>query len=198
MQRLTGGGTEGNERLTSLTGAVLIVLLAALGITILRVRQLMWPHLFLGLLLLAPVAVKMGSTGYRFVRFYMRDPAYRSKGPPELALRAIAPLVVTTTVIVFISGVLLLFEGPSSRNQLLPIHKVSFIVWLVFTALHVVGHLPRMIPALRSVRADNSPGAAGRWITLVGAVVAGLILAIVLIPQFGSWTAGAAALHGDH
>lgn len=189
MQRLTGGGTAGNERLTSLIGAVLIVLLAALGITILRVRQLIWPHLFLGMLLLAPVALKMASTGYRFIRYYTRDPAYRSDGPPQLILRLIAPLVVVTTVIVFVSGILLLAEGPSSRGELLPIHKVSFIVWIVFTGLHVLGHLPRMLHALRDARSDNSPGATGRWIALVGAILAGLIIAIVLIPQFGPWTA---------
>lgn len=188
MAKLTGGGTAGNERLTSLNGALLLVLLAALGITILRIGQLMWPHLFLGLLLLGPVAVKMASTGYRFIRYYTHDPAYRSKGPPQVALRAIAPLVVTTTAIVFISGVLLLVDGPSSRSALLPIHKVSFIVWGVFTGLHVLGHLPRMLPALRDAPSDSSPGAAGRWITLAGAVVAGLILAIALIPQFGPWT----------
>jgi hypothetical protein len=193
-----GRDTDGNERLTSLIGAVLIVLLAALGITILRVGQLMWPHVFLGLLLLGPVAVKMASTGYRFVRYYTNDPAYRSKGPPELVMRATAPLVVVTTVIVFVSGVLLLFEGPRSRSQWLPLHKVSFIVWGVFFALHVLWHLPGMLGALRREGTGASPGAAGRWITLAGAVVAGLIVAIVLIPQFGPWTAHAAALRRDH
>jgi hypothetical protein len=193
-----GGGTNGNERLTSMLGAMLIVLLAALGITILRIGQLIWPHLFLGLLLLGPVAVKMASTGYRFVRYYTQDLAYRSKGPPEAALRMIAPLVVVTTVIVFVSGILLLVEGPSSRNQLLPIHKVSFIVWIVFTGLHVLAHLPRMLPALRDTPLDTSPGAAGRWIALTGAIVAGLVIAIVLIPEFGPWTAHPTALHGDH
>jgi hypothetical protein len=195
---LIGGGTDGNERLTSLMGWILIVLLAALGITILRVRQLIWPHLFLGLLLLGPVMVKMASTGYRFVRYYSGAPAYREKGPPEPLMRMIAPMVVITTVVVFVSGILLLAEGPSSRGELLPIHKVSFIVWLVFTGLHVLGHLPRMLPALRDARTDVSPGAAGRWITLAGAVVAGLVVAIVLIPQFGPWTAHAALFHHDH
>lgn len=195
---LLGGGTDGNERLTSLMGAILIVLLAALGITILRVRQLIWPHLFLGLLLLGPVTVKMASTGYRFFRYYSRNEAYRTKGPPELALRAIAPLLVATTVVVFVSGVLLLAEGPSSRNQLLPIHKVSFILWGLVFALHVLGHLPRLFRALRDVRSDSSPGAAGRWIAIASGVLAGLIIAIVLIPQFGSWTAHAAAFGQDH
>jgi hypothetical protein len=94
--------------------------------------------------------------------------------------------------------VLLLAEGPSSRHQLLPIHKVSFIVWGLFFAVHVLAHLPRMFRALRAARSDSSPGATGRWIAIAGAVVAGLIIAIVLIPQFGPWTAHAAALGHDH
>jgi hypothetical protein len=194
---LLGGGTDGNERLTSLLGAILIVLLAALGITILRVRQLIWPHMFLGLLLLGPVAVKMASTGYRFARYYTRDAAYRAKGPPEALLRAIAPLVVASTIVVFGSGVLLLAQGPSSRGRWLGIHKASFVLWLVFMAVHVLAHLPRMVPALRDARHDISPGSTGRWIALAGAVVAGLIIAVVLIPQFDPWTAHA-ALGRDH
>ena len=55
-----------------------------------------------------------------------------------------------STVVVFASGVALLFAGPSSRGTLLPIHKVSFIVWLAFTALHVLAHLPEICRALRA------------------------------------------------
>jgi hypothetical protein len=36
-----------------------------LGITIVRIGQLIWLHLFLGLLLLGPVGAKLASTGYR-------------------------------------------------------------------------------------------------------------------------------------
>jgi hypothetical protein len=193
-----GGGTDGNEQLTSLAGAVLIVLLAVLGITIVRIGQLIWLHLFLGLALLGPVVIKMASTGYRFVRYYAHDSAYRAKGPPELLMRMSAPLVVASTMVVFVSGIMLLFEGPGSRSQLLPLHKISFIVWGAFFALHVLGHLPGMGRALRHERAGASPGAAGRWITLAGALVAGLIVAVVLIPQFGPWTAHAALSHHHH
>src|SRR5579875_586858 len=49
---LVGGGIEGNEQLTAMVGVLLIALLAALGVTVLRIGQLIWPHLFLGLLLL--------------------------------------------------------------------------------------------------------------------------------------------------
>ena len=106
------GGTDGNERLTSMAGAILIVLLAVLGVTILRIGQLIWVHLFVGLVLLGPLAVKLASTGYRFVRYYPHGPAYRSKGPPQPLMRAIAPMVVASMVVVFVSGVLLLIDGP--------------------------------------------------------------------------------------
>ncbi len=186
-----------------MAGALLIVLLAVLGITILRIGQLMWLHLFLGLLLLGPLAVKMASTGYRFVRFYSRDPAYRSKGPPEPLMRWSAPMVVASTVVVFISGILLLADGPSSRDQFLTLHKVSFIVWLAFTGLHVLGHMPGFLGALGAARTDGeltgaAPGATGRWITLAGALVGGLVLAVVLIPEFAPWTAHSVFLHHHH
>jgi hypothetical protein len=200
---LTSGGTDGNERLTSMAGAILLVLLAVLGITIVQIGQLIWLHLFLGLVLLGPLAVKTASTGYRFVRYYARDPAYRFKGPPEPIMRFSAPMLVASTLVVFISGILLLADGPSSRDQLLALHKVSFIVWLAFTALHVLGHMPGFLGSLGAARVDGeltgrAPGAAGRWITLVGATVAGVVLAIVLIPQFAPWTAHSVFLHHHH
>src|SRR6266700_2655738 len=39
-------------------------------------------HMFVGLLLIPPVALKLASTGYRFVRYYTASPAYRRKAPP--------------------------------------------------------------------------------------------------------------------
>ncbi len=198
-----GGGPDGNELLTNMVGAVLIVLLAVLGITIVRIGQLIWLHLFLGLLLMGPVALKMGSTGYRFTRYYSGDSAYRKKGPPEAFLRVIAPLIVVLTVIVFVTGLLLLFGGARSRDQYLELHKVSFIVWLVFTGIHVLAHLPSIVRTLgwgtaHLERPGIAAGAAGRWISLAGALVGGLVLAIVLIPDFHSWTAAGALLHHHH
>jgi hypothetical protein len=204
-ERLIGGGTTGNERLTAATGAVLIALLAVLGVTILQVRQLLWPHLFVGMLLIPPVMLKMGSTGYRFARYYTSDPAYRRKGPPEALLRLLAPLVLLTTVIVFASGVVLLFVGPDSRNTLLPIHKVSFFAWLAVTAVHVLGHLPGMPALLRADYSSRSSqlssdvtGRPGRIIALAGALVAGVVLAVLVIPQFGPWIHSVSIFQGDH
>jgi len=63
--RLTAGGAVGNEELTVAAGILLIVLLAALGVTIVRIGQLLSVHMFIGLLLVPPVGLKMASTGYR-------------------------------------------------------------------------------------------------------------------------------------
>lgn len=200
-RRLTGGGTEGNERLTAATGAILIALLAVIGVTIIRIHGLLWVHLFVGMLLIPPVLLKMASTGYRFVRYYSANPRYRRKGPPAIVLRVIAPMVVSSTVVVLASGVLLLFVGPSSRATLLPIHKVSFFVWVGFTALHILGHLSSM-PQL--LRADYSPtaqlrgdvtGRTGRVLALCSVLVGGVVLAILVVPEFGPWLHSASVIH---
>jgi hypothetical protein len=199
--RLTGGGTTGNERLTTATGAALLVLLAVIGLTLLQLRQLLSVHLFVGMLLIGPVALKLGSSGYRFVRYYARNAAYRHEGPPAASLRAIAPIMVLSTIVVFATGVALLFAGPSSRDTLLPIHKDSFIVWVVFTGLHVLAYLPRIPAALRADYArpaqlgGDVTGRSGRVLALAGALVAGVVLAVLVIPEFGAWLHDASVHH---
>ena len=196
------GGPDGNEQLTAVTGVVLIVLLAALGLTILAIGQLISEHLFIGLLLLGPIGLKMASTGYRFVRYYTRNPEYVRRGPPELWLRLLGPGVVLTTVGVFATGVWLLFVGPDHRDPALLLHKVTFVLWLGATGLHVLGHLAQMPQALRARSLDGTglsggqAGQAGRFLALAGAIVAGLVLAIALIPDYSSWTAGMASFRG--
>jgi hypothetical protein len=203
-ESLTGGGPDGNELLTAVNGAILIVLLAVLGFTIPQLRQLIWLHLFLGLLLIGPVLLKMASTGYRFAHYYARDPEYRRKGPPEIALRLTAPIVVLSTIGVFVTGIWLLIVGPGNRNPMLMLHKVTFIVWIVFMSLHVLGHLPEVANALgiggreAANRVEETPGTAGRGIALTGAIVGGLVLAVVLIPEFAAWTAHGVFLHHHH
>jgi hypothetical protein len=234
QRSLLAGGTDGNELLTVQTGAVLLVLLAVLGVTIIRIGQLTWLHMFLGLLLIGPVALKIGSTGYRFVRYYSHDPSYRRKGPPPLALRALGPLVVLTTIGVIGTGVVLLALGPASRGTWLLIHKVIFFVWLAATSLHVLGHLPELrhwlpgarrerdeimaaasAPSASSLPSDSSPasgaslpsgsslasraslssrnlavrvaGGPARGGVLAVALLAGVALALALVPEFAPW-----------
>jgi hypothetical protein len=205
-RELLGGGIDGNEQLTAMAGVILIVLLAALGITIVRIGQLIWLHLFLGLLLLGPVVLKLASTGYRLARYYLRTAVYVAKGPPMIALRAMGPVLVALTATVFVSGVVLLFEGPRNRATLVTIHKVSFVAWLVVFGLHLLAHVPGLPRSLRAVQLGDEGrtlesgggGSAGRWIALTGALVGGAVLAIVLIPHFGVWTAPGALRHHHH
>ncbi len=104
-------GAVANQRLTALTGGLLFLLLGLIGITILSVRSLLPQHLLLGFVLIPPMALKIASTGYRFMRYYLRDPLYRQAGPPPLYLRLLAPLVVLTTVALFVSGLELWYFG---------------------------------------------------------------------------------------
>jgi hypothetical protein len=191
---MTGGGTVGNERLTAATGILLLALLAVIGVTIVRMGPLISVHLFVGLVLIPVVCLKLASTGYRFVRYYTSDPIYRQRGAPPILLRMSAPIVVATSIAVLATGVALLFSGAESSGTLRLLHKGSFIVWVAFIALHVLGHLPdiqKIFLTGRGGRVEynrHAAGSSGRIISIVGALVAGVVLAIVLIPHFGAWT----------
>jgi len=187
------GGADGNELLTAATAVVLVVLLAALGVTILSIGQLVWWHVLLGMLLIPPVLLKLGSTGWRFVRYYGGEREYVRRGPPLWPLRLMAPLVIAATVAVFGTGVALLVTGPH-EGFIVGLHKASFVVWLVVTAIHVLAHL-RSIPGL--VAADwrrgpipseqRVPGTLWRRLLLATTIVAGAILAIATVPYAQPW-----------
>jgi hypothetical protein len=190
--------TEGNERLTALTAIVLLVLLALEGVTIVWLRPFLSVHLFVGLMLIPPVALKLASTGYRFARYYTRQPAYRRKGPPPALLRWTAPGVVATTLLVLVTGVWLLLAGPRSRDALLPFHKIGFIVWLGLMSLHVLGHasaLPRV-----AVAEYGSPaaGSGRRGVAVALALAAGVAVALALVPHFHAWQAAQVFHHHHH
>lgn len=185
------GGPAGNERLTGMVAAVLLALLAVEGVTILLLGELFSVHQFIGLLLLGPVLLKLASTGYRFVRYYAGDEAYRAKGPPILLLRLIAPVVVISTVVVFGTGVALALKGPPG-GLLTTLHKGSFIVWLATTGVHVLAHLLR-VPGLatadlrRGGEAQPAAGSYSRRLLLVLALAAGLGFALAASDLARPW-----------
>jgi hypothetical protein len=195
--RLLRGGTEGNARLTASTGVVLLVLLAVEGVTILAIRPLLSLHVFIGLMLIPPVVLKLSVTGYRFARYYRRADEYVRRGPPMLLMRMlVAPVLVIATIAVFATGVALIVLGPQG-GIVLGLHKVSFVVWGVAFALHVLVYalrVPRLVTA-DWARSRRTSGAALRSGILALALVAGLTLALVVLPAASPW------LHrggGDH
>jgi hypothetical protein len=171
-------GVAVNERLTALTGGVLIVLLALIGITVLSVRRLLPEHFLLGFLLIPPVALKLATTGYRFARYYTGDSQYRHAGPPQLFMRLIGPVVVISTVAVFATGIELWLFGLRFGSIWVEAHKLSFMVWLPATAIHVLGHLSRTSQvAAEEISISRSRGTIMRRSLLVGSLVAGVVLA---------------------
>jgi hypothetical protein len=183
-------GPPGNERLTTSTGLVLLVLLAVETLTTLSLRSYLPVHIFLGLLLLPPVALKLASTGWRFLRYYSRNDAYRHEGPPRLLLRVLAPLLVASTLTLFGSGVALIVVGHGG-GLLLSVHAVSFGVWGVLMIVHVLSYITR---TLRLGPADWLPhaervvaGVRSRRAVLVGALLAAAIIALATYPAQQAW-----------
>jgi hypothetical protein len=187
------GGTEGNEILTSATAVLLLVLLAAEGVTVVHMSGLLTVHMFLGMVLIPPVALKLASTGYRFALYYTGARPYRAKGPPALPLRLLAPVLVVATVTVLASGVWLLVLGRRS-DVVLEVHKVSFIVWVALFGVHVLAYAPRVA---RSLLADWGahrraavPGAGLRAMLIASALGGGVALALALLSAMSAWHGG--------
>ena len=188
----TRDGVAGNARLTGGAAAMLLVLLAIEGATIPFIGPLLGPHIFIGMLLIPPVLLKLGSTGYRFARYYTGNPAYRRKGPPPWLMRLLAPGVVLTTLVLFGTGVALLVVGPNT-GSLGFLHKASFIAWFALMALHALGHLleiPRLAVPDWRVSGGREAALAGsglRVMLLATSLLAGLALALATISLAGPW-----------
>lgn len=186
-------GAEGNEILTSAAAAVLTGLLAAEGITIIRMGGLVSVHMFIGLLLIPPALLKIGSVGYRFVRYYTGARAYRVNGPPLLLLRLLAPVLVVSTVGVLATGVWLLLLGHRS-DQVLQLHQIASIVFGVVFAIHFLAYAPRMVRSLRAdwgpIRRQAIPGTGLRGMLVAAALGAGLALSLTLLSAIEGWNGG--------
>lgn len=185
----TAPGPLGNARLTALTAIPLIVLLAAEGLTLLSLQSFLEWHVFLGMLLIPLVALKIASTGYRFVNYYRGRRDYVQAGPPPLALRLLGPIVVASTSALFASGVALALLGPGRTFGMLLLHKASFVVWVGSLSLHVLGHIAR-IPGLTAPDLRRPRATTGSWprLALVAtAIVAGAIVAVATLPSALQW-----------
>jgi hypothetical protein len=178
-------GVESNSRLTGSAAAVLLVLFAVEGLTLLQVRSLLKIHVFVGMLLIPPVLVKMGSTGWRFAKYYTGAPPYRRKGPPHVILRLLGPFVVILSVVLLGSGVALVLDPKGLGSQLLFVHKASFVLWFGAMTIHVIGHIAETaklapLDLARRTRSQVRGASARQW-TLLSSLVAGVVLGLAML-----------------
>lgn len=178
-------GPNGNERLTTSVGLVLLVLLAFEALTTLSLRSYLPLHIFVGIALLAPIALKLASTGWRFLRYYTGSEPYRVQGPPRLTLRLLAPLLIASTLSLFGSGVAMIVVGHGG-GPLLTLHAVSFGVWGALVVVHILAYLGRVLTVgtadWRPRHAPVVAGARSRGGALCGALGAGVIIALATYP----------------
>jgi hypothetical protein len=183
-------GPPGNHRLTASVGLVLLVLLVLETLTTLSLSSFLPVHIFLGLLLLPPLALKLAASGWRFLRYYTGSKPYRREGPPRLLLRLLAPLLIASTLTLFGSGVALIVVGHRG-GLLLSVHAVSFGVWGVLMIVHILAYLTRTLrvgPADWRRHAEQVvAGTRSRRAALGGALLAGVIVAVATYPAQQSW-----------
>lgn len=176
MRRL--GGSDGNEQLTAVVATLLLLLLAIEGATLLNLGSLLGVHAFVGMLLIPVVALKLASTGWRMTRYYLGAEEYVRRGPPHPFLRTlVAPVIVISTIVLFATGVVLLWQGRTG-GIVSGLHKASFVVWFGAMGIHVLTRLPKLLAAFRLRR----PGTALRFSLAAAMLVSGAALAIVTLP----------------
>src|SRR5262249_14049685 len=147
-----------NERLTALTGAPIYALLALIGVTVLFLQSVLPLHYAIGFVLIPPIVLKLGTTSYRFVRYYMGDRDYRLAGAPSLLLRLTGPILVAATLAVFAAGIELWVFGLRFGSTWRTAHTLSAVVMIAAVVVHLVAHLRRSATvAVEELAAARAP-----------------------------------------
>lgn len=183
---------DGNDRLTAAVGVLLLVpIVVELATILLGVHTFMSLHVFVGLALIPPVLLKLGSTGWRFLRYYTGSRAYVAHGPPRLAMRLLAPLLVAATVVLFGSGVAMGILHGHALQIARRLHGPSSVIWLVLIAVHVVVYLRRALidssGDLRPTTRSRAPGATWRSSALIATLIFGVVAGAVTISSQHRW-----------
>jgi hypothetical protein len=183
------GATEGNHRLTALTGSVLAPLLALIFLTGLFMDAWWHLHYVVGFVLIPIVVLKMASTGYRMIRYYTGNPTYRAAGPPDLVSRLLAPLMVVSVVTALATGVLL-FAEHSRRGVLSTLHTDAAIATAALVGIHLLTYIPDAVTTISRdfQRLPLTRLATLRLATAASLLIVGIALAIVTFNR-GTWPA---------
>ncbi len=189
MRRLN---PDGNARLTAAVGVLLLLPIAVeLATIVLGVHTFMSLHVFIGVALIPPILLKLGSTGWRFVRYYTRGPDYVEHGPPQLAMRLLAPLFVVATVVLFTSGVMMGVLHGQALDIARRLHGPSAAIWAILLGVHVLVYLRRAVTTsssdLHRATRGRVQGAGWRAYALATALVCGFVIAVASVPAQHHW-----------
>ena len=175
---MDGSGPAHNMRLTALVGIVLYVLLIAIAVTVVDVRKLLAAHYLVGFVLIPPLLLKFGSTGYRLLRYYSGSTLYRLAGAPSPVLRfVVAPILVASTTGVFVSGVELWLFGLRFGSVWILAHTLSAVIMMLAVTAHLVAHMGRSAAVLADEPRTRS-GALRRESLIATSLAVGGILAV--------------------
>jgi len=155
-----------------------------------------------------PALLKAATTGWRIIRYYTGNRAYRSAGPPPMLLRVLGPLVVLTTLAVLGTGLALVAVGPDAGRApwfyvggrlavtVLVLHKATFVLWAVATGVHT---LARLVSAVRQISSGRAvPGRVVRVAVLVLTGLVAIAAAVVVLRLSGAWINLPPPLHHRH
>jgi len=183
---------DGNERLTAGIGIVLLVLTAVQLLTVLLgVHTFMSLHVFVGFVLIPAILLKLASTGWRFVSYYTGRDAYVRRGPPRLAMRLLAPLLVAVTAVLFASGVAMGFLHGHDLAVARRLHGPASVVWLGLLGVHVLVYLRRaLISGSEDVALpprEPARGAFARIGAIAAVALAGVMIGVATVPLQHHW-----------
>jgi hypothetical protein len=182
----------GNERLTAAVGLLLLLPIGVEVLTVLLgVHTFMSVHVFVGLALIPPVLLKLGSTAWRFARYYTRSRPYVALGPPQIAMRVLAPLFVAATIVLFGSGVAMGLVHGQALDWARRLHGPASVIWLLLLGLHVLVYFTRAVRRTADDAAHEhrslARGAAVRGLALAAAIVSGVVIAAATVPAQHHW-----------
>lgn len=183
LQAQKQAGVIGNERLTALVSIVLLGLIIVELVTSANLAMWLPAHTIIGVMLVGPLLVKMGSTGWRFLRYYTRVPAYVRRGPPPLVLRVLGPVLLVTTLVMVGTGMGLIVVGPI--QVFLLAHVFSALLWLPLMAVHSLAHWSQVKRHLADDWITRRGPRSRRGLRLganLGALLLGVIAAMLLFP----------------
>jgi hypothetical protein len=166
----------GNLILTSHAGLIIAFALVLLYLSGLAFTPLRPVHFALGFALIPILVVKLASTAWRAISYYVRRGAYRAAGAPWLLPRLIAVPLAIAAVIATTSGVVLWGEG-TDHGTWAAIHTDSVIALGVVVLVHLAVYLRKALRASAkslAATAVNRPERVVVW-ALLAALAAGAV-----------------------